>query len=1114
LDGGTGSDSLTIVNTGAANYTAATAKVKGIETINVTTQNASSSGSAEVATVTVGALQNGQYITIAGQTVQATADLTAAQVATVLTGGSVTGGTLSGTLTSGWTKAAGTNSDVVTYTATTVGNKADLAVGGNSGVNSVQTSIITAGGTVVATDVTTFTFNGVTVVTAAHGATTAASVATALANAINGYAGKNIATAAGADVQVISSTPVSLAGFDATGATATTYAIKNAAGTQTIAVTAGAASATATISMTVNGETVTTGAVGADATTAAAAIVAALNTWAGQTIASNVTNTVTVDGGKYPIAISNLVASAGTYSYARADTVAAAGVSGADATTITDVDGVAAVSAQAYSTTVDASKFTGATTMASVNSTADVSFTNMVSTQAGVVSGNTAITNGNTTFGHKATATSFDIDIKDGTTAGNITATGAAATSANISSSGEKNTVGTIDVAAAKTITVDAATALTATAIATTATAGTLTVNGAGAVSIGTLDAGLDTVNAAGNSGGLTAVIGSETDTVLTGSSGNDKITASTANNIATSAKLAVNAGGGEDTLVVGDANDINTAGDGARYTGFEVLSISDTQDVSLVSGIQKITMAGADSKTISGLSATQASNITVTGNQTTAFAVALTNSTGTSDSATLDLKSATATANVDITALTINGFETLNVIGSTGTAGTDSDITIAAADKLTAVNLSGTADMTFSGDNTVKGVALTSTSSGDITVTGAFVKGSAITTGAGKDIITTTGAVTGTAGEYVSYSTGAGKDQITTTLAALHNTNSTKASLKIDGGADTDTMIMGATDATFTDVSFEHVKGIEVIQFEEEDADLSFTSGSNINANFAEKITLDFDTGMASGVDADIAVTADLGAYTGAATVKITSASAGTTLGDNLSVTTGSGADTVTITAASFTGGANKSIIVVSTGDGADTITVSTGTLATTTTKSAITAGKGADTIDVTTHANGTSETAALTFVIAAGDSEASGYDKITGFDLGVNAGAWSDNLDLASANVSANTAGTNGTDSGSIKSHAITSGIITFDDADLFATALVIGKSDVSNVLTYLNNNITGTDTVAFAYDSSGNGTADSTILFQQGATYDTVVELVDVVGLAVSATAGATAGLIHIM
>jgi len=134
-------------------------------------------------------------------------------------------------------------------------------------------------------------------------------------------------------------------------------------------------------------------------------------------------------------------------------------------------------------------------------------------------------------------------------------------------------------------------------------------------------------------------------------------------------------------------------------------------------------------------------------------------------------------------------------------------------------------------------------------------------------------------------------------------------------------------------------------------------TSDSNINSNFAEKITLDFDTGMTSGFDADIAVTADLGAYNEAATVKITSVSAGTTIGDNLSVTTGSGADTVTIAAASFTDGANKSIIVVSTGAGADTVTVSTSTLATTITKSTITAGKGADTSDVITHANGTAE-------------------------------------------------------------------------------------------------------------------------------------------------------------
>ena len=162
----------------------------------------------------------------------------------------------------------------------------------------------------------------------------------------------------------------------------------------------------------------------------------------------------------------------------------------------------------------------------------------------------------------------------------------------------------------------------------------------------------------------------------------------------------------------------------------------------------------------------------------------------------------------------------------------------------------------------------------------------------------------------------------------------------------------------------------------------------------------------------------------------------------------------------------------------------------------------------------NAGAETKAITLKIAAGDSVADGYDTVTGFQLGAGGSVYSDNLDLAGTDIAANTAGTNGTDSGSIKSHAITSGVITFDDSDTFQTALVIGKDDLDDVLAYINTNITGSDTVAFVYDSTGDGSADSSMVFQQGATYDTVVNLMSETVGSISTTAGDTSGLLHIM
>ena len=158
---------------------------------------------------------------------------------------------------------------------------------------------------------------------------------------------------------------------------------------------------------------------------------------------------------------------------------------------------------------------------------------------------------------------------------------------------------------------------------------------------------------------------------------------------------------------------------------------------------------------------------------------------------------------------------------------------------------------------------------------------------------------------------------------------------------------------------------------------------------------------------------------------------------------------------------------------------------------------------------------------IIADGDSTASGYDIVTGFNT---AAAATNVLDLVFTTIQANTAGTDGTNVGTgtyaVKSHAITNGVVTFDNVDTFIGAEAVGtgatQMKLADVLSYLATALNGTSaTVGFAYDGNGDGdttdTVDSFFIFQDGAA-DTVVQLVGVQAansanvVAVAATAAA--------
>ena len=152
-------------------------------------------------------------------------------------------------------------------------------------------------------------------------------------------------------------------------------------------------------------------------------------------------------------------------------------------------------------------------------------------------------------------------------------------------------------------------------------------------------------------------------------------------------------------------------------------------------------------------------------------------------------------------------------------------------------------------------------------------------------------------------------------------------------------------------------------------------------------------------------------------------------------------------------------------------------------------------------------------TFILEAGDSVLSfggtgdagtitGYDTIHDFETG-NGTSNSETINtVGTATVVADTAGTDGTDStltigaATIKSHAITNGVISFDDADTFAGMLEIStNSEVAAALDYIQNQDLGNAGATVGFD-----VGSDTFLFTQGNdagddAQDVVVRLVDV-------------------
>jgi RTX calcium-binding nonapeptide repeat (4 copies) len=181
----------------------------------------------------------------------------------------------------------------------------------------------------------------------------------------------------------------------------------------------------------------------------------------------------------------------------------------------------------------------------------------------------------------------------------------------------------------------------------------------------------------------------------------------------------------------------------------------------------------------------------------------------------------------------------------------------------------------------------------------------------------------------------------------------------------------------------------------------------------------------------------------------------------------------------------------VITGGAGADTITGGAG-------GDRMTGGSGAGVVD--TFVIGSGQTT-LSIGGSGNNGTISGYDTITDFNLAV------DKLSLNGTPFAAsNTSGTNGSNSSltiggnQISSHAITNGIIRFDDSGTFSTALTLDSTqDVAAVVDYLRHNDLGSAGATVAFTATIGG-VNHTYIYQQvgngpSTTNDILVDLENV-------------------
>jgi len=237
---------------------------------------------------------------------------------------------------------------------------------------------------------------------------------------------------------------------------------------------------------------------------------------------------------------------------------------------------------------------------------------------------------------------------------------------------------------------------------------------------------------------------------------------------------------------------------------------------------------------------------------------------------------------------------------------------------------------------------------------------------------------------EGSTYNGNAGNDSFIVATAVITPDGATD--LTVAGGIGTDTLQL-TTFSAVTDLEFTNVTGMEKLVLDAVTTATTVVSATGIGAAakaaFPDGMTVTSGT-LATGT----LYTFGAGLYDKPVNLTLVASTVGTAATHNISITTGTGADTVSVTAASFVGAAanNGGTILVKTGAGNDTIYVETSTqlAQTTTAPVSIVGGLGADTItSVGVNVSSATNVLTTTYVVAAGDSLVTAYDSITGFDI-----------------------------------------------------------------------------------------------------------------------------------
>ena len=765
--------------------------------------------------------------------------------------------------------------------------------------------------------------------------------------------------------------------------------------------------------------------------------------------------------------------------------------------------------------TLDASALVGHTTVNANISAGVVTVTNMAANSVANVTGNGVLTNGASNFGMAATTgVAQTLNIKS-STAGAIVLTGTAVLTTTINATGATNVTGAITAAATSTsltintevLTAGNLTAAGATTVnlnasgkttyadfLTTATTTVVNITGAGAVKItGAIDNGVTTVNAGTTTGGV-FISGSDLVTFTgTFGSGNDTFTTGA---ILTTGSVAMGAGTG-DLLILGNINQFNTTALSAKYTGFEILEFDGDMNMNLAAGVTAIRVGASDS--ITNMTAAQAADVTLLADSAAAT-FALKTATGTSDTLNLKMGTGLTTAEaVDYSAaLVVTGFEILNLTtnagptAAAGATGSTSDFSHAfTGATLNTINLFGNA-FTFADLATTVAVAVDGsalTGDGAATTLGLTTAGTMV---AGSSVIGTDFVDSFTiAAEGSTFTGGAGNDIFSTTVALSLADGTTD--LHMDAGTGIDTLIITGAVTAVADDNFVNVTGMEKLQTTGTGSH-SITGSSAMNAAFANGLTY---TGGELANESSFVFSYGNSTIDTSITIDGTDL-VGDAAAEDITVTTGSGNDTVAFNGdATFVGHASTgATITLNTGAGNDIITFAAGAVlhANTNAVGSIDAGTGADVITISTISGANTEFSAVQVIVQAGDSILGTHDKITGFTDADSAITFSDYLDFDGTSAAA-TLGSS-TDFGTILSHSITTGIATFDDQAAFGTALIINAANLADVIGYSAANTATDDVLAFIYDSNNDGSADSTIVYHNGAT-DSVVELTGLLG-----------------